>query len=375
MDAIRDSAEERELESDEAPPLGCGLCLSGGGYRAMLFHAGSLKRLNELGLLAKVDRISSVSGGSIAAAVLGVAWTRLAFDESGVATNFDELVLQPLRGLARRTIDVPAVLLRFCGVWRLSDSLVRAYDKNLFRGRTLQDLPDHPRFVINATNLQSGALWRFSKPYMRDWRVGMVKAPRVLLAVAVAASSAFPPFLSPVILRLKASDFEPGTGEDCQRGRFLTRVALSDGGVYDNLGLETLKRCKTVLVSNAGGRMPVKNSVPVFWPFQAKRLLDVVDNQVRSLRVRWFMESLGAGGAEARREGAYWSIRGDFQAGPVEERLWWDQEEIARLAGLPTRLKAYGEGTQEALVRWGRAAADAAVREQLQNLRCEAAPA
>jgi len=49
-----------------------GLCLSGGGYRAMLFHLGSLLRLQETGILARVNRISSVSGGSIVAGLLAL---------------------------------------------------------------------------------------------------------------------------------------------------------------------------------------------------------------------------------------------------------------------------------------------------------------
>ena len=59
---------------------GIGLCLSGGGFRAMLFHLGAFIRLNELGLLRKLDRIASVSGGSIAAGGLAVAWNGLNFD-------------------------------------------------------------------------------------------------------------------------------------------------------------------------------------------------------------------------------------------------------------------------------------------------------
>jgi NTE family protein len=51
---------------------------------------------------------------------------------------------------------------------------------------------------MNATNVQSGVLWRFMKPYMCDFRVGEVKTPTLRLAEAVAASSAFPPVLSPV---------------------------------------------------------------------------------------------------------------------------------------------------------------------------------
>ena len=71
-------------DEQRQPQEGIALCLSGGGYRAMLFHTGSLWRLNEAGLLAKLDRISSVSGGSITAGVLGLAWSQLAFDAQGV---------------------------------------------------------------------------------------------------------------------------------------------------------------------------------------------------------------------------------------------------------------------------------------------------
>ena len=46
------------------------LCLSGGGYRAALFHLGAFWRLAELRLLRRVERVSSVSGGSIIAAWL-----------------------------------------------------------------------------------------------------------------------------------------------------------------------------------------------------------------------------------------------------------------------------------------------------------------
>src|SRR5206468_1074714 len=123
---------------------------------------------------------------------------------------------------------------------RISDRIAEAYDDKLFKGATLQDLPDNPRFVINATNVQSGALWRFMKPYMRDYRVGEVKNPRITLARAVAASSAFPPVLSPMEMRLNPADFTPASGLDLQVEPFTSRVMLTDGGVYDNLGLETV---------------------------------------------------------------------------------------------------------------------------------------
>src|SRR6266699_2742085 len=72
----------RFIETDDPlahPRPGVALCLSGGGYRAMLFHLGALWRLNELAYLPQLTRISSVSGGSITAGVLGHRWGRLAF--------------------------------------------------------------------------------------------------------------------------------------------------------------------------------------------------------------------------------------------------------------------------------------------------------
>ena len=76
----------------------------------MVFHVGALWRLNEAGLLGKIDRISSVSGGSITAGVLGMNWSELGFDSGGVAMRFDEQVVAPIRRLAGTTIDVWAIL-------------------------------------------------------------------------------------------------------------------------------------------------------------------------------------------------------------------------------------------------------------------------
>ncbi|HET9002363.1 MAG TPA: patatin-like phospholipase family protein, partial [Gemmatimonadaceae bacterium] len=170
------SSDQRgsSARGDETAPAGAiALCLSGGGYRAMLFHLGALWRLNELAWLRKLTRVSSVSGGSITAGQLGVRWPRLAFDAAGVARRFRAEVVDPIRALASTTIDTPSVLGGILGPDRISEEIAGEYDKHLYHGATLQELPDDddgPRFVINATNVQSGALWRFSKPYMRDYR-------------------------------------------------------------------------------------------------------------------------------------------------------------------------------------------------------------
>src|SRR5262245_11584264 len=86
-----------DLRQDNPEP-GIALCLSGGGYRAMLFHLGALWRLNEAGYLPQLDRISSVSGGSITAAMLGFQWNLLDCDPTTkVSSKFVERVAKPIR--------------------------------------------------------------------------------------------------------------------------------------------------------------------------------------------------------------------------------------------------------------------------------------
>src|SRR3954451_16517865 len=91
------------------PEPGIALCLSGGGYRAMVFHVGALWRLNETGLLGLINRLTSVSGGSITNAILALEWPDLQFGPSGVATNLN-IVFDRVRELARHTIDEGAVI-------------------------------------------------------------------------------------------------------------------------------------------------------------------------------------------------------------------------------------------------------------------------
>jgi NTE family protein len=344
------------------PEKGMALCLSGSGYRAMLFHAGALWRLYELGLLDRLDRISSVSGGSIAAGVLALNWTHLMSSDTPVISNFVSAIVDPIRRLAGRTIDRASIIGGVFLPGSISDKVTHAYRKHLFGEATLQDLPDHPRFVINATNVQSGALWRFMKPYMRDYRVGEVQSPKVELAIAVAASSAFPPFLSPATLELEASSYTGNTGLDLQYEPFTTEVVLTDGGVYDNLGLETAwKRYTTILVSDAGGKLPPEAEPKPDWARHAYRVLDLIDNQVRSLRKRQLIDSYING----TRQGTYWGIRTDIADYQLPSALSCAVEKTLALAAVPTRLKRLEGHLQERLINWGYAVCDAALRRHV----------
>jgi len=299
MEQLKLSPLIDETGDDQEPEQGIGICLSGGGYRAMLFHLGVLWRLAELGYLGSserngmhaplgsLQRISSVSGGSITAGVLALAWNNLKVDDPDLAARFQTLVANPVQKFSSTTTISIASGLWAALVSSINKKIVKTYQKELFGSKTLQDLPDQPRFVINATNLQSGKLWRFSKPYTADWRVGMIEQPGELLAKAVAASSAFPPFLSPARFNYGDDEYSANSGQGLQRAPFTTQPTLSDGGVYDNLGLETVyKRYKTVIVSDAGGSFEAQAKVHGDWARQSYRVLNALDHQVRCLRKR-----------------------------------------------------------------------------------------
>jgi NTE family protein len=351
------------------PEPGMALCLSGGGYRAMLFHLGAIWRLYETELLGSIKRISSVSGGSITAAVLGLKWRKLSFDPSRLKSDFVAHVVSPIRGLAGETIDANAVIFGIALPGRIGDQIAAAYDQHLFDGATLQDLPDQPRFVLNATNVQSGALWRFMKPYMRDYRVGEVKKPKIPLAQAVAASSAFPPVLSPFEMRLDPNSFTPNSGDDLQREPFTTHVLLTDGGVYDNLGLETVwKRYATILVSDSGGKLEPEEEPKSDWARHSYRVLNLIDNQVRSLRKTQVIASYKAKTSDANfRKGAYWGIRTDIANYHLDDALTCPHKQTMELAATPTRLKRLDNNLQERLINWGYAVCDAALRKHVDS--------
>lgn len=352
-------------ESKGEPEDGIALCLSGGGYRAMLFHLGSLWRLNELGLLKKLKRISSVSGGSITSAMLGLKWGRLQFDADGKAARLVEEVVVPVRSLADHTIDVPSIAAGALLPGSIADQIAGQYRRHLYGDATLQDLPDDPpRFVINATSVQTGVLFRFMKPAARDYRVGQILNPKIPLAVAVAASSAFPPVLSPMRLEFRAQDWAPpDETNDLHFPPYTTNVVLTDGGVYDNLGLETAwKRYKTLLISDGGGKLVPDPEPKLDWARHGYQAVLTIFEQVGKLRRRQLMESF----RRQVRTGTFWSVSSDMSAVEVPDRLACPFEKTQELAAAKTRLRRVEPGIQERLINWGYAAADTAIRAHTQ---------
>jgi len=329
--------------SSEIPPESILFCLSGGGYRAMLYHAGALIRLNEMALLPKITQISSVSGGSLTAAMLALHWKDLHFSEPGTATDLIPLVVEPLEQLANVTIDQRAILWGLATPQPAARYLADQYATQLFGTATLSQLPDLPRFVFHATDLNAGRDWMFSKDRIGNSEVGFTYNPNTSLALTAAASSAFPPFLSPLDVVVR------GGTTSGRRANPEAVVSLADGGVVDNLGLEEALNFETILVSDASGRSAVQRKVPSQWLGQIQRVIDVIYDQPGDLRIRKLIEQYFNG----YLKGTLWAIRLDLSAYNHPPMDTVCDSFTHDLAALPTRLAALPKNQQKALVNWG----------------------
>jgi NTE family protein len=134
---------------------------------------------------------------------------------------------------------------------------------------------------------------------------------------------------------------------------------LTDGGVYDNLGLETVwKTYKTVIVSDGGGHMAPEPRPRSDWARLGFRVSELIDNQVRSLRKIQIVDSLERG----LRSGVYWRMRSDIKNYPTLDVLDCPQDRTLKLAQTPTRLARVEAGLQERIINWGYALCDAGMR-------------
>jgi predicted acylesterase/phospholipase RssA len=274
------------------PDGGLGLTLSGGGFRATLYHLGVVRFLYDAGALSRVRRICSVSGGSILAAHLVLNWGRY----TGKADDFDaaaqellDLVRSDLRGrVVRRWLFGLLTCLR----WALGTALTRIrllereYQR-LYGRKQLKDLKAGPELYLLATSMTTGDLCCFTPDGLAIDSGGggrTFRQPQLPLALAVAASSAFPPFFPPV----------PVTRELLHRaeGEFSHDHYLADGGVFDNLGIHKMQRLQGakplplshVLVSDVQGPFDwALNSRYSLLPKRATRASDILMKRVSDL--------------------------------------------------------------------------------------------
>lgn len=256
---------------------GQGLALSGGGYRASLFHLGVTRRLHELGALQKITRLSSVSGGSILAGFLAHRMlergaTLLAFDD------WETEVSAPFRSMVRKDIRTGLFARHMAWNWIWPAPRARGLEKAFRKrigARTLVELPKTGdggiEFIFLATNIEKGTPWRFTSR-----KIGThTTPPGMTIAEAVAASACFPPIFGPIKIK--------------KDGRTIGH--LTDGGVYDNTGMEPVWNSnKVVLISDAG--TPFDFKVPKWFGSRIMRYVDIGRNQVGALRRRAIIRRL-----------------------------------------------------------------------------------
>ena len=250
-----------------------GLALSGGGSRAVAFHLGTLRALEDLKLLDEVDVVSGVSGGSVMTGLLGytdapfadIDRNAIRFLRRGLVWPALKKLPHPARALpllwnsfavALPTLatDLIAWIANFSGsllpalrpatnaVSRLSWPLRHRYSRTHVVADAIADAVgtqhcDAPTrqgksIVFNACELRTGTAFRMSNERFGTWRYGWAPASELPVAAAVTASAAYPPFLPPFDWM---RPFE-------RRGETTTRrVIVTDGGVFENLGVSVME--------------------------------------------------------------------------------------------------------------------------------------
>jgi NTE family protein len=362
------SAAERYRPQRER--AGTALCLSGGGFRATLFHLGALRRLNEAGVLAKLDTITSVSGGSIMAAALATRAPWAAAATGPIPTDvWERDVAAPVRRFASRNLRTRAMLHRLLHPFNSSAGvrgLIAGYAARLTPAK-LTALPERPRFVFCATDLCYGVNFVFERGRVGDYRLGYVSPPPDdwTVARAVAASSCFPPIFNPLPLDVAVEGFKRG-----RKRLGDADVRLSDGGLYDNLGLEPVwKDHRTVMVSDGGAVFSSASDKGLL--ARISRYVDVVDYQALALRKRWLLSNF----LDGTMSGAYWGI--GSATGSYEADGAGYSKDLATevIAAVRTDLDAFSTAEMAVLENHGYALAGAAIATHLPHLAGPDAPA
>lgn len=358
------SADAREAYLPLEERKGVALCLSGGGYRAALFHLGAVRRLNEMGALGKLDTITSVSGGSILAAhlvaAMGPSWPA----PGEVFANFDERVARPFKrdvcGKDIRTWPLLTGLLPW-NVLRGSRAvaeLERQYARRLTR-LELSRLPEHPRFVFCATDMSYGVNWTFTREEVGSYMAGYVPAPAGWrVARAVAASSCFPPFFNPQPINLAPSDLQGGmdpSGDE--RDERVASLRLSDGGLYDNMGLEPVWKSHAVILASEGGStFDAGPDRGLFW--RLNRYVEVMGRQGGAQRRRWLISNF----IEGRLRGTYWGIGTDIASYDIGASGYPPDLVKGVIAEMRTDMDRFSEPERSVLENHGYLLTDAAIR-------------
>ena len=363
---------DSETETPPSKRRGIGLCLSGGGFRATLFHLGAIHRLFELGIATRpdFDTITSVSGGSIAAAQWAIAEAQAKAENRPL--DFTRDIARPLQALTSRDIRTGAMTKKFLLPWNwfrgafVIDAMIDKFEDAFGKG-TLNLLPDHPRFVFCGTDMAFGANFVFERDRVGSYLAGYAPPESFTLAQAVAASACFPPLFGPLRIDRAHERFRGGRAKGVsadERKQILEDLRVTDGGVYDNMGLEPVwKSHRVVLVSDAGGLMDAEADKNFFWRIQ--RYQSIQDTQARALRKRFLI----SGYAQGTINGAYFGVASSptHYAG-AQDPGYSKAFAMDVIRNIRTDLDAFSDVEQAVLMNHGYALVDAAVRTHVPEL-------
>ena len=192
-----------------------------------------------------------------------------------------------------------AGLSRGLPIWgSLSTAFEHALRRNLFGDAKLGDVKrEGLEVIINACDLRTGTAFRFGSVNSGGWRYGRIKDNNIAVAKAVASSAAYPLLLPPLVERF---EFE-------RQGRVFNEwVVLTDGGVFDNLGVAVLEPGRNEAVSintysisdiisaNAGAGQSSGDSSPFWWIGRVTEAFGTVHRKVQDTaygRLHRFVES------------------------------------------------------------------------------------
>ena len=357
-----------------------GLCLSGGGFRASFFHLGTIRYLEETGIMENVEVVSTVSGGSIIGAYYLVEMERklrsrpdldrlTACDQ--IIQDFSEVVSKNLR--MRALVFYPffhpvLTVLKLLRLRHLGDTMAKEFERRLFSPKLrLGDLPVRPpssdrgtRILINTTSLVSGLRVVFSRESDTGIEAQIEKSDpnEILLARVVGASAAVPGLFKPLQI-----------GND----------VLADGGVVDNQGLESLfdyfeiseeqmnllpqqfrqlcehrqSKCPiSLIVSDAAGQFSIQTDIKATRAGSATRSMAVLQASNRRKVLKLLLDSLGEEICAFAFTHLALNLKGrKLNGNPVVERL--PSELIVPTARIRTDLDEFSLTEREVLIYHG----------------------
>ena len=325
----------------------CALCLSGGGFRAALFHLGAVRRLYELRLLQQADAISAVSGGTVIAAFLA-ARCAIWRDRQLSAEAWEHDIAQPFRAFVSRNLNTIPVL-RGWLPWNWNrntgvEALAKACEERGLTAQTMATLPAEPQFMFDACDLVAGKTWIFRRTD-RPKELADLK-----VATAVSVSSCFPGFFRP---------YARSTPQ---------KIALMDGGIVDNRALEPVwNSARRLLISDGGDVLQPKWGQSILWSLI--RSAAVLWNQSQAVQKRWIISGFDT----EQLHGTYWGISSSpmhYEQRPGRDAFPGYSPELARdvIARIRTDYDAFSDAEAAVLENHGYFMVDAAIRAHLQDV-------